>query len=111
MIFDSRKETRLTSRDPKPPRPVNTEDILSAAIKLGYTGNIAIDSNWEVLDKNYLSLAERPATSVSFILDREGIVRFVHPGPEFQQTEDAGKMQENQDYEDIKSAIEFLLNE
>jgi len=96
---------------PKPPRPVNAEDILSAARTFGYTGNVAIDLNWEVLDKNYLSLADRPATSVSFILDKQGIVRFVHPGPEFQKTDDANKKQENQDYEDIKSAIEFLLHE
>ena len=96
---------------PKPPRPVSPEDILSAAKTLGYTGDVAIDLNWEVLDKNYLSLAERTATSVSFILDKQGIVRFVHPGPEFQQTDDTNKKQENQDYQDIKSAIEFLLND
>ena len=96
---------------PKPPRPVNAEDILSAARTLDYTGDVAIDSNWEVLDKNYLSLADRTATSVSFILDKQGIVRFVHPGPEFQKSDDVGKTQENKDYQDIKSAIEFLLHE
>ncbi|MCH9023970.1 MAG: TlpA family protein disulfide reductase [candidate division Zixibacteria bacterium] len=96
---------------PKPPRAVETKDILSTARTLGYTGSVAIDINWKVLDKNYLSLADRPATSVSFILDKQGIVRFVHPGPEFQKSDDAGKIQENKDYQDIKSAIEFLLNE
>ncbi|MEE8405393.1 MAG: TlpA family protein disulfide reductase, partial [candidate division Zixibacteria bacterium] len=96
---------------PKPPRPVNREDILSAARTLGYTGDVAIDINWQVLDKKYLSTGERSATSVTFILDKQGVVRFVHPGPEFQKSADLGKTQENKDYQDIKSAIEFLLSE
>ena len=96
---------------PKPPRPVEAEYILSAARTLGYTGSIAIDINWDVLNNNYLSTGDRTATSVSFILDQQGIVRFVHPGPEFQKSDDAGKIQENKDYQNIKSAIEFLLKE
>jgi len=96
---------------PKPPRPVEAEDILSAARTLGYTGRIAIDINWEVLNDNYFSTGDRTATSVSFILDQQGIVRFVHPGPEFQKSNDIGKIQENKDYQDIKLAIEFLLKE
>ena len=110
-IFAGDDFQTLAVYHPKPPRPVKAEDILSTAKTFGYTGNVAMDLNWEVLDKNYLSLADRPATSVSFILDKQGIVRFVHPGPEFQMSDDAGKIQENKDYQDIKSAIEFLLNE
>ena len=110
LIDDDAFQT-LAVYHPKPPRPVEAEDILRAARTLGYTGRIAIDLNWDVLNYNYLSTGDRPATSVSFILDRHGVVRFVHPGPEFQRTDDAGKTQENKDYEDIKSAIEFLLNE
>ncbi len=96
---------------PKPPRAVETKDILSTAKTLGYTGDVAIDINWDVLTNNYLSTGDRSATSVSFILDQQGIVRFVHPGPEFQKSADLGKTQENKDYQDIKSAIEFLLRE
>ncbi len=110
LIGDDAFQT-LAVYHPKPPRPVKTEDILSAARRLGYTGDVAIDLNWEVLNNNYLSTGDRSATSVSFILDQQGIVRFVHPGPEFQKSDDTDKTQENKDYEDIKSAIEFLLKE
>ena len=39
-----------------------------------------MDENWSVLKKLWLSTGHRPATSVSFLVDREGVVRFVHPG-------------------------------
>ena len=95
----------------KPPRPMKRETILRSAQDFGYRGPVASDQDWETLKRLYLSTGRRSATSVSFLLDRQGIVRFVHPGPEFRPSEKAAETQLNQDYEDIKAAIEALLGQ
>ena len=94
---------------PKPPRHVDPADALDTAKRLGYQGAVAIDRDWAVLDRLYLSKGNREATSVSFLLDRQGIVRHVHPGPEFRPTDDPAEKRLNDDFEAIQSAIETLL--
>lgn len=96
---------------PKPRRPVEAAEVLRSARALGYSGTVATDLDWATLKEVYLSTGNRVSTSVSFILDRDGIIRFVHPGPEFHPTDDPAKVEINRDYEDIRSAIEALLAE
>ncbi|MFQ5499917.1 MAG: TlpA family protein disulfide reductase [Candidatus Zixiibacteriota bacterium] len=96
---------------PKPPHTVSDDIILKAARARGYSGPVAVDSDWSVLEREYLDGHSRQATSVSFLLDREGVVRYVHPGPEFQPSDAADKRQENADYNDIAAAIQMLLQE
>ena len=72
---------------------------------------MATDLDWATLDRVYLCTGNRASTSVSFILDREGIIRFVSPGPEFRPTDDLAMAEINRDYEDIRSTIEALLAE
>jgi thiol-disulfide isomerase/thioredoxin len=96
---------------PKPPRPVVDATVIEIAKHWDYTGPIAVDRNWDTLTRLYLSKAERSATSVSFLLDRDGIVRFVHPGPVFAPTDKPAERQLNRDYIDLKTAIEALLDQ
>ncbi len=96
---------------PKPRRHVEAAEVLRSARALGFSGPVATDLDWATLDRLYLSTGDRPATSVSFLLDREGVIRFVHPGPEFRPTDDPAMAEINRDYEDIRSAIEALLAE
>ena len=96
---------------PKPPAPVRDRDATKAAADLGYRGPLAVDADWSVLSRIYLAKHPEGATSVSFLLDKSGIVRYVHPGPEFGPTAEPDLKQVNQDYEDIKAAIEILLAE
>ena len=96
---------------PKPPRHVANEDIVRAAANFGYTGPLALDADWQTLEEFYLS--ERPwsSTSVSFLLDREGKVRFVHPGPALYPTSNPRDSEINREFENTKKAIEALLAE
>ena len=66
---------------------------------------------WSVLKDRYLSRRRRTATSVSFLLDRNGRIRFVYPGPEFHPTDDPGARQIHQDYLDVENTIKVLLDE
>jgi peroxiredoxin len=46
---------------------------------------IAVDWNWQTgtLKDWWLTGPDRPATSMTFLLDKEGVIRFVHPGMEY----------------------------
>jgi len=40
---------------------------------------VAIDPDWKTLNRWWLD-RDRGYTSVSFLLDKKGVIRFVHPG-------------------------------
>ena len=82
-----------------------------AADRIGYKGAIAIDADWSQLRKLYLSTGRRGATSVSFLVDREGVIRFVHPGVEYFPSDKPEDAEHNADYQLIDKAIAALLPE
>jgi thiol-disulfide isomerase/thioredoxin len=94
---------------PKPPREVSDEQIRKYADGLGYHGDIAVDTNWSVLKEAYLSKNDRRATSISLLVDADGVIRFVHPGTEYFPSKKAEESQQNADYELLTKAIRALL--
>lgn len=52
---------------------------------------VAVDWDWRngTLKDWWLTGPERPATSVTFILDKAGIIRFIHPGMEYHDDNDS----------------------
>ena len=68
---------------PKPrPQSTTMEYVQKAAEALHFTFPVAIDDHWETLNEYWLNV-RRSFTSVSFLIDQEGIIRYIHPGPEF----------------------------
>jgi thiol-disulfide isomerase/thioredoxin len=96
---------------PKPPRQVKDENVLAAATRIGYKGPIAIDADWSQLKAVWLTAGRRAATSVSFLVDRQGVIRFVHPGVQFYPSDKPEEAQENHDFQLIEKGIESLLGE
>ena len=92
---------------------IEVESIAARAKELGMPFAIASDDNWETLDRWWLNNGERgrAATSVSFLLDAEGTVRWIHPGPEFHPDGPADHEQCREDFGDAVQAIEKLLAE
>ena len=109
--FATRGLQTLAVYHPKPPRDVAAHDVLQMAKAIGYTGWVATDLQWETLQRVYLGTDERPSTSVCFLLDGKGVIRYVHPGPAFGPTDDPEKCQLNQDYLNITAAIEAMVSE
>jgi hypothetical protein len=69
---------------PKPPREVSDRKILVVADQLGFGGPIAVDREWSTLDRYWLGgHPERTWTSVSFLIDRAGVIRWFHGGGEY----------------------------
>lgn len=75
---------------------------------------VAVDWDWRngTLKDWWLTGPERPATSVTFILDKAGIIRFIHPGMEYH--DDNGSPEHGMCMDDmgrIRRTIEQLLAE
>jgi thiol-disulfide isomerase/thioredoxin len=95
---------------PKPPGEVKDANVRAAAAAIGYDGAIALDLDWSELRKFYLDGAPRDATSASFLVDREGVIRFAHPGPRFYPSDDPADAKENEDYRKVEEAVRALVD-
>jgi peroxiredoxin len=62
---------------------------------------VAVDRDWRTLRRWWLDARRRDFTSVSFLIDKKGIIRRVHPGGAMAL---GGK-----DYREMRAAIERLL--
>jgi thiol-disulfide isomerase/thioredoxin len=97
---------------PKPPHEVSDEHILGVAKKLGYSGAIALDRDWKTLDRYWLAAdPDRNWTSVSFLIDRDGIIRWVHGGGEYHPSTDPRHHRCDVQYADLERALAAALAE
>jgi len=96
---------------PKPPREVSDATIQKSAEAIGYAGPIAVDLDWSVLKKFWLSTGRRSATSVTFLVDAKGVIRYIHPGPDFFPSDKPEDAQQNADYATLREAVVKLLDE
>lgn len=94
---------------PKPRGSARTPaEVEASARAWGMTFPIGLDGAWTTLDDWWLADRARAATSASFLIDRRGVVRLVHPGPEFTPH---GDPQARADFAEIHAAIAGLLAE
>ena len=97
---------------PKPIRKMDKEKVEAFAEAKGFTFPIAIDDDWEALNKYWMDGPHTGFTSISYLLDRNGVIRYIHPGGSYNK--DALPFDNKQwqsDYYDIKAKIESLLSE
>ncbi len=95
---------------PKPPRPVSDRHVLAVANRLRFSGPIAVDERWSTLERYWLDgHPERSWTSISFLIDREGIVRWVQGGGEYHPGNDARHAQCASRYRELETAIAAAL--
>lgn len=64
-------------------QPLDPEDVQGYVDHYGFEFPVAIDADWQTLRRWWLDGHERGYTSVSFLVDRAGIVRHVHLGGEY----------------------------
>lgn len=92
---------------PKPPRAIPDSLILNAAKDIGYRGPIAVDVDWSAQKTLYPN--NSGPTSISVLVDKEGVIRFVHPGPDYFPSDQKDKSRQDSDYHLMEQAIEALL--
>jgi thiol-disulfide isomerase/thioredoxin len=97
---------------PKPPRPVSDRHILELADRLGFGGPIAVDGSWKALERWWLDGdPERSWTSVSFLIDRGGVIRWVHGGGEYHPSTDPAHARCDLEYRGLEQILTQVLAE
>jgi thiol-disulfide isomerase/thioredoxin len=110
--FRERGVTVIGMYHPKPRGTARSAaEVAEVRTGFGWRFPVALDTGWETLDAFWLANGEREATSASFVLDRRGVIRWVHPGPEFHPGGPADHEECRRDYADLRAALEALLAE
>lgn len=95
---------------PKPPRELPDARILRRARELGFGGPIGFDRDWKSLERFWLDgHPERNWTSVSFLVDRDGRIVWVHGGGEYHRTDDPAHHRCNVQWEELLEALDAAL--
>ena len=91
---------------PKPPAPTASADVAAFVKSLGVTFPVAVDEDWSLVRAWWQDLNDAPWTSITWVLDGEGAIRFVHPGGEYH--EDGGGPAHDGCRSDYRALIEML---
>jgi len=94
------------------PKSEETRDpglVLSRARALGFDFPIAQDNDWKVLKSYWLKGENRSFTSVTFLIDKNGVIRFIHDGGEFYKSDK--NFEANNSFQEIEKKIQELLEE
>ncbi len=83
--------------------PLDVDRVRQSADRLGFRFPVAIDRDWKTLHRWWLDGKERGWTSVTFLIDRKGVIRHIHPGGQY--------VKGDKSYEELKTAIETALRE
>lgn len=82
--------------------PFDPADHRKAAEAFGFTFPLAFDPEWRTL-RSWLGGVDTGWTSVTFVLDKRGRTRFVHPGGQYVEGDAA--------YQELHAVISRLLRE
>ena len=85
----------------KSDEPLDVREVKKHADRLGFKFPVAVDRDWRTLEEWWLKDNERGWTSVTFLIDRKGLVRYVHPGGSYAKGD--------ADYDELKKQIEKAL--
>jgi peroxiredoxin len=97
---------------PKPMGPVSDAFVRSTARKLGFNGPLAVDERWSTLNRWWLANhPERNWTSVSFVIDRDGRVRWAHGGGEYHASSDPRHASCDASYRELDRELQRLLGD
>jgi peroxiredoxin len=108
--FGSRGLAVVGFYTPKPsPRATTVEHVSRVARKYGFSFPVAVDDEWKALRRLWLDRADSGWTSASLLIDREGIVRHLHPGGVF--AKDSSDPGAREGYDEMRRAIVRLLAE
>ena len=97
---------------PKPIHAVSDASVRRVANRLRFHGPVAVDERWTTLRRWWLEgHAERNWTSVSFLIDRQGIVRWAHGGGEYHASSDPRHAGCDASFAELERTIRRLLED
>jgi len=80
--------------------PLDKKQVEKLIRRYGFRFPVAVDHNWETLRRWWLQGRPKAWTSISFLIDQEGVIRHVHPGGEYVKGDEA--------YRKLKAKIEEI---
>lgn len=83
--------------------PLRVEEVKKFASEFEFQFPVAVDPEWKTLHRWWLDQGDQAWTSVTFLIDRKGIIRHIHPGGQY--------VKGDADYVTMKAKIEELLKE
>ncbi len=99
---------------PKPAAPVSDtmlQMVQKAALEHEARFPIAVDADWTVLRRWWLAGGKRDYTSASFLIDRQGIIRWVHRGGELHPSSDPAHKACDRTYDELLAVLSTVLRE
>ena len=101
---------------PKPRGDASLERARRGAARLGFDFPIAVDADWAALRRWWLDTNPTGWTSVTFVVDRRGVIRHVHPGGEYHRSAGGGSHRDDhdrcrRDWEVLDALLGRLLDE
>ena len=97
------------------PKPLGAKRSRESVEKLiddwGVKFPIDLDTEWKTLKATWLDAEPRSATSVSFLIDRAGVIRWIHPGPELHPSDDPEHAECDRQFKALEAAVKTLLDE
>lgn len=97
---------------PKPAGDWSMSRMQKAVTRFQFAFPVALDGDWSALKRWWLDGAQRNYTSVSFIIDKHGVIRYVHPGGEYHEGAGSpGQEMCEADFHEIQRTIAQLLAE
>jgi peroxiredoxin len=96
---------------PKPPRAVTNAEAEGHARALGATFPVAVDPDWALVKSWWLGKASNQWTSVTWVLDKKGHLRYIHPGGEYHAGGGADHAQCRADEQELRATLARLLAE
>ena len=64
----------------KNPEPLDVAKVQGWVKDFGFNFPVAVDRDWRTLNRWWLKAGPRDFTSVTFLIDKEGTIRHIHPG-------------------------------
>lgn len=83
------------------------ETVTEAVKDFDWTFPVGIDDAWDTVRKYGVGKTFKRFTSITFLIDKQGIIRFVHDGGEFHE----GGGSDHQDCNDAWNAVRATLND
>ncbi len=83
----------------KSPTPLTRQHVEELVKRYRFQFPVAIDPGWQTLKRWWLDGHDRRWTSVSFLIDQAGIIRYIHPGGAYTR----------EDVQAMEATIEQLL--
>lgn len=72
---------------------------------------LAMDREWKTLRTWWIDTGHRHATSITFVIGKDGRIAFIHPGPVFHPSEDPEEVRQNSDHLALRDAIQKNLTQ